>query len=507
MASIAATLAKDKSAALGVGSNKNPVKYLNQDYEELRARCLASGTLFEDPTFPARQPSLGVNDLGPKSDQVQGLVWKRPAEIKPNPQFITDGATRGDVRQGALGDCWFLCSIASLTLNEDCLYRVVPKDQSFDTNYAGIFHFKFWQYGEWVDVIVDDRLPTKKGKLMFVKSTTANEFWSALLEKAYAKLNGSYEALKGGYPIEALVDFTGGIGEVYESEKAPKNLFQIIQKALKARFLVGCCTRSEGAGEIVMNTNVVKNHAYTLTGAEEVTYRGNRVQIIRVRNPWGHKEWNGAWSDSAPEWKEVDPKVRAELNFKCDDGETWMPLSSLLDEFYRVEICNLTLDPVGSNENHRWCLIEFNGSWTAGSTAGGCKDNATFWTNPQFRITLEDADGDQIGNADAPCCSVVVNLMQKGRRRKLPQGERSFGIGYYIYEVPNETVSEVPMGKDFFQNNQEVASSDDYKVFRDVSDRFLLPVGRYLIVPTTLKPQEEANFFLRIFTERNVSAL
>lgn len=139
---VSAQVQKQRAKELGLGRHENAIKYLGQDYEQLRARCLQSGTLFRDEAFPPVPQSLGFKDLGPNSSKTYGIKWKRPTELLSNPQFIVDGATRTDICQGALGDCWLLAAIASLTLNDTLLHRVVPHGQSFQNGYAGIFHFQ-----------------------------------------------------------------------------------------------------------------------------------------------------------------------------------------------------------------------------------------------------------------------------------------------------------------------------------------------------------------------------
>ena len=91
-----------------------------------------------------------------------------------------------------------------------------------------------YRFGQWVEIVVDDRLPTRNGKLIYLRSVERNEFWGALLEKAYAKLHGSYKSLEGGLTIEAAVDFTGGIPEMIDMTRlkiSPERLFYTMSKA------------------------------------------------------------------------------------------------------------------------------------------------------------------------------------------------------------------------------------------------------------------------------------
>ena len=57
----------------------------------------------------------------------------------------------------------------------------------------------------------------------------------------------------------------------------------------------------------------------------------------------------------------------------------------------------------------------------------------TFWTNPQYRVTVTDIDDDD--DDDDDLSTVIVGLMQKGRRKLRNQGKDNISIGYSIYKV------------------------------------------------------------------------
>ena len=113
---------------------------LDQNFYSIRDKCLEDNCLFEDSSFPPNNASLYL-----WKDRLTGghnIEWKRASEIGVNPCLFVGGASRFDIKQGELGDCWLLAAMASLTLHKRLLKKVVPVDQGFTESYAGVFHFK-----------------------------------------------------------------------------------------------------------------------------------------------------------------------------------------------------------------------------------------------------------------------------------------------------------------------------------------------------------------------------
>ncbi len=57
--------------------------------------------------------------------------------------------------------------------------------------------------------------------------------------------------------------------------------------------------------EAKLDNGLVKGHAYSVTDVRTVKigtglidfFKREKIYMIRLRNPWGEKEWNGPWSD------------------------------------------------------------------------------------------------------------------------------------------------------------------------------------------------------------------
>lgn len=491
---------KDRSVR---GGSLAPMQLKGKTYAEIKQQCLDEGRLFEDPDFPADDSSIFYSQA-----PVRSFVWKRPPEICSDAQFFSGGASRFDVKQGELGDCWLLAAIAGLCGHRDLFYRVVPPDQSFTDQYAGIFHFQFWQYGEWQDVIIDDRLPTYYDKLVYMHSVDKNEFWSPLLEKAYAKLCGSYEALKGGATCEAMEDFTGGVTEMYDLRKAPKNLFQIMLKAHERNSLMGCSIDANpNQLEAELANGLIMGHAYTITNVAMIDIKTSRMKgkipMVRVRNPWGNEcEWKGAWSDKSQEWKFIPEEERQEIGLTfSDDGEFWMSFTDFAKNFQKLEICNLGPDSLTEDEKaknkKRWEATVHVGSWRRRVNAGGCRNYLeTFWTNPQYRVQVIDADEDDDENMG----TLLVALMQKGRRKLRKEGADLLTIGYAIYKIDDN--SDKPLDMRFFKYHASIAKSPAFINMREVCGRHKLEPGHYCIIPSTFEPNQEGDYLVRVYSEK-----
>ncbi|KTF88697.1 hypothetical protein cypCar_00010020 [Cyprinus carpio] len=343
-------------------------------------------------------------------------------------------------------NCWFLASVGALTFQKPIMKQVINDEQSFSVDYAGIFHFKFWRFGSWLDVVIDDKLPTIDGRLVFVQSKTPNEFWPALLEKAYAKVCGSYADMDAGSISEALMDFTGGPHMTIKLSDASGKLWETMRRASQSESLMGCGTPGGQAGLLqnnVLPSGLVEMHAYTVTGVAEVVCKGRPVKLVRIFNPWGHGEWNRDWSDRSPLWKLVRPE----------------------DQKYKVVL-----------DNGEFC----------------------FSRNPQFHVTLKEPVE---GPRDESSPNLLVSLIQKSHKRNRHLAT-NFHIGFNIYEVPAHLKDQrEKFPASFFRNARLVGKNESYINTREIMEFFRFKAGEYLIVPSTYKPNEAASFLLTVYSK------
>ncbi|XP_052785082.1 calpain-5-like [Mya arenaria] len=480
---------------MGLFESDHPFK--GQVFKDIKNKCVKAGSLFKDPEFPPTGSSIYNSKPCPAD-----IVWKRPGEIVSNPKFFEDGVSSDDLSQGSLGNCWFVAACACLTENSKLWKKIIPdsEDQEWSekNKYAGIFHFKFWRCGTWVHVVIDDYLPTRDGSLIFVHSKTRNEFWSALLEKAYAKLFGSYESLDGGYEKDALVDMTGGVGEDihltdYTTPEQMKDLFKILRQSKENHALMSASIDATANDmEAELSCGLVKGHAYSVTAVKKIKlgtglfsiFSRDHLQMVRCRNPWGGTEWKGAWSDGSAEWKKVSDSQKKELGLVFDDnGEFWMSYEDFCQYFTSMNICHIINRSFFSIQK-TWQEDKVQGQWRQPDRCGEIGIHSISLQNPQyiFDITKEEDE-------------VMISLEQKDKRG---DKEENYAIGFSVYK------SDVNR-KYRMHDTLDMLSSGPFNISRSVLNRVTLSRGRYCIVPSTYEPGQCGEYVLRMYASNHLN--
>ena len=544
-------------------------RFKNQKYRDIVRASHLMGVQFSDPEFPPSLKSLFDDRRPPAGLDIKKIEWKRASEIVTDPQLIVHRPDPRHVVQGVLGNCWLISSVGLIAAHADLLDKIIPSryDQEWiltristspsappvrplstmtmmelsrqsKSSYShsragsrastpggspstsrrssisqvtraefhpGVFRFRFYRFGEWVEVVVDDYLPMINGEYLGAHSTRPNEFWIALLEKAYAKLNNSYIALDFGHSADALVDLTGAIPQYLNMCEMPEDeLFGVMSKVHSRNGLMSCSINLDEGNEMGFSADrtreqetedgLIIGHAYGVMDIREFIYKETLFQpkktlrLVRLRNPWGDNHFLGELSAlSQKELKKLPRKLQKMLKDVEDvQGDFFMTFDEFYQRFESLVICR-KINTSFWTLRRKYHAQEFYGTWSpAINTSGGCVNYKTFPRNPQYKFVINDRPAD-----------IMISLMQRDRRTTKQHEAEHITIGFVVMRVEENRALRV-------HRVYPVSGTTTYLNCREIFGRFHLDPGHYILVPTTFEPGKEASFLLRIFTDRRI---
>ncbi|MEC4803956.1 MAG: C2 family cysteine protease [Jaaginema sp. PMC 1079.18] len=206
-------------------------------------------------------------------------------------QLFQNGIQYTDVRQGALGDCYYLAALAGIALKD----ANKIKDMFID-NGDGTYTVRFFKNGKADYVTVNRELPTdasgifsfaKAGDYWNTYNNTNNELWVALAEKAYAQVNeagwigqdgtNSYKGIEGG-GAQVAAEHIAQVNGIYHSFSSSNVSAAISAFASGAAVFFSSDSNKHQAQ--IGSEKLVGGHAYLMTN-----YNSSN-QTVTLFNPW-----------------------------------------------------------------------------------------------------------------------------------------------------------------------------------------------------------------------------
>ena len=251
---------------------------------DVSAAEVAAGSVHQVASFyqPVTDPAKAVSLEIAGQDIVDPVAGYSYYDFSTRPLFL-DGPEASDVRQGSLGDCNFLASLASLADTDPQTLRqmIAPMGD-------GTYGVRFFRAGAPVYLRVDGQLPGSRVAPAYAKLSLEGETWVAMAEKAYAQFrtgSNSYTSLSGGWMDPVYQAVTGQA--TTRVMGSASGLAATLASHLAAGHAVSAGTWSSTSGP------VVGAHAYVVRAME--TRDG--VTYITVYNPWG---FDGKGADANP---------------------------------------------------------------------------------------------------------------------------------------------------------------------------------------------------------------
>ena len=378
--------------------------------------------------------------------------------------------TLDNIRQGEyIGDCYFLSALGALCDRKEYLKNLIHRIKKNGKSIGYKVELKL--NGKRKYVLVDKYFPyielkddkNFKQKMFCFGSSFQDELWVSLFEKAWAKVNGCYARIGcGGKCGDGFDVLTSAISEYHEilgiNDNKKNELWSILWKAKKKdNYVIGAGTRRLGFLERIRgDIGLISSHAYTIINLYSYKDKNKNelIRLVKLRNPWGEKEFNGDWSDNSSKWNGFF-KIEFEFKEAKDDGIFYMSYEDFTYYFKSVEILKM-------KENYE--II---------SSCKISKKEAYKMQIIEFKIKKNE-------NKRENKIKVFINLYQKNPRirRKngtyFPDPVRGFLIlAKKISENEYSFISSKTDTKAHIAIEEELEIDKDYIIFCDVNYRFL----------------------------------